>query len=439
MLTNYPELAPYLTYLIYLIPLVGFFIIYSWRHHKHSTTSHRQQQQSAAAGLTEPASLHPVIDPARCLGSGACVSACPEGNVIGMIKRKGQLINPSNCIGHGACKAACPHDAITLVFGSARRGVDIPNVKPNFETNVPGLFIAGELGGMGLIRNAIEQGRQAMDSIRKYKKGKAPLDVVIIGAGPSGLSATLGARQYKLKCKTIEQEELGGTVAHFPRGKLVMTQPATLPLIGKVKFRETTKEKLLEFWRSVEDKTGIEINYGERMETITQTKSGFLVKTSKGEYNTRTVLLAIGRRGTPRKLGVPGEENTKVVYRLVDPEQYRGQHVLVVGGGDAALEAATSISEEPDTTVTISYRSESFSRAKPGNRDKVAHAAESGKLNVLMKSNVKEVTTDKVIIEQEGKTHTLANDGIIVCAGGILPIGFLKELGIEIDTKYGTA
>ena len=439
MIIKYAELSPYLTYLIYLVPLLGFFIIYSWRHHRHSNASNRQQQESLAAGLGEPASLHPVIDPSRCLGSGACVSACPEGNVIGMIKRKGQLINPSNCIGHGACKAACPHDAITLVFGSARRGVDIPNVQPSFETNVPGLFIAGELGGMGLIRNAIEQGRQAMDSIRKHRKGKARLDVVIIGAGPSGLSATLGAKQYKLKYKTIEQEELGGTVAHFPRGKLVMTQPAMLPLIGKMKFRETTKEKLLEFWHSVEKKTGIEIDYGERMDTITQTDSGFLVKTTRGEYNTRTVLLAIGRRGTPRKLGAPGEEHSKVVYRLVDPEQYRGQHVLVVGGGDAALEAATSIAEEPGTTVSLSYRSGSFSRAKPKNRDKVAQAAESGKLNLLMKSNVKQITADEVVIDQDGSIHTLPNDGIIVCAGGILPTGFLKELGIEIETKYGTA
>lgn len=428
-----------LVWLVYLAPLIFFFLLYLWRHRKRHITSVRQQEESKAAGLTEPASLHPVINPSLCLGSGACVTACPEGNIIGMIRRKAELINPSNCIGHGACKAVCPHDAITLVFGTAKRGVDIPYVKPDFETNVPGLFIAGELGGMGLIRNAIEQGRQATDSIRKYKKGKAPLDVVIIGAGPAGLSATLGAKQHKLRYKTIEQEALGGTVAHFPRGKLVMTQPATLPIIGKVKFRETSKEKLLEFWHSVVKKTGIKINFSERMDNITQSGSGFIVKTSKGEYHTRTVLLTIGRRGTPRKLGVPGEENCKVVYRLVDPEQYRGQHVLVVGGGDAALEAATSIADETGTTVTLSYRSESFSRAKPKNREKVAHAAETGKLNLLMKSSVKQITEKEVTLEQEGKLHKLKNDGIIVCAGGILPTGFLKEIGITIETKYGTA
>ncbi len=304
---------------------------------------------------------------------------------------------------------------------------------------MPGLFIAGELGGMGLIRNAIEQGRQAMDSVRKYKKGKAPLDVVIIGAGPAGLSATLGAKLHKLKSVTIEQEALGGTVAHFPRGKLVMTQPATLPVIGKVRFRETSKEKLLEFWQSAVRNTGIKINFRERMDSITQAATYFDVKTNKAEYRTRAVLLAIGRRGTPRKLGVPGEEHCKVVYRLADPEQYRNQHVLVVGGGDAALEAATSIADEPGTTVTLSYRSESFSRAKPKNRDKVARAAESGRLSLLMKSSVKEITDKEVLIEKDGELHKIKNDGIIVCAGGILPTGFLKELGITIETKHGTA
>lgn len=415
------------------LPLLIYLIRYS---HK-AQVAQVKLNENIQSGLTEPASLHPVIDPNLCLGAGACVPACPEGDVIGLIRRKAELINPTKCIGHGACARACPHGAISLVFGTEKRGIDIPNVKPNFETNVPGLFIAGELGGMGLIGNAIEQGRQAMDSIRKRKVKGKDCDVLIVGAGPAGFSATLGAMKHNLRYKTIEQDSLGGTVFQFPRGKLVMTRPVNLPIVGKVKFRETTKEKLLEFWESVKNKTGAQFSFGERMETISPKGKGFDVKTSRGSYHTGSVLLAIGRRGTPRKLGVPGEDQSKVVYRLIDPEQYRNQHVLVVGGGDAALEAACSIAEESGTTVSISYRSDSFSRAKEKNRQRVADLEAAKKLKLILPSTVKEIYKDRVEIDKEGEVVTIKNDGVIVCAGGILPTPFLKEIGIKVETKHG--
>jgi thioredoxin reductase len=222
-----------------------------------------------------------------------------------------------------------------------------------------------------------------------------------------------------------------------------MTQPAVLPIIGKVNFRETTKEKLMAFWEKVVADTGLKINCNERMESIKPDGDGYIVTTNKGTskntYKTKNVLLTIGRRGTPRKLGVPGEELPKVVYRLIDAEQYRNQKVLVVGGGDSALEAATSIADEPGTHVTISYRSEAFSRAKEKNRQKVEAAVAAGKLTTLMKSNTKEITKDKVILDQEGERIEIDNDAIIVSAGGILPISMLKELGIEVETKHGAA
>lgn len=415
-------------------------IIYISRHRRRDRKNREIISNTVKSGLTEPASLHPVIDPSKCLGAGSCVVACPEGDILGMVRRKAALINPTRCIGHGACRTSCPHGAITLVFGTEKRGVDIPHIKPDFETNVPGLFIAGELGGMGLIRNAVEQGRQAMETIIKRKDKKADYDVVIIGIGPAGFSASLLAHDRKLRYITLEQEDsLGGTVFHFPRGKIVMTQPVKLPMVGKVRFRETTKEKLLAFWEEVKRKTGVKINFGERMETIKPNGKGFTVKTANNSYNTRNVLLTIGRRGTPRKLGVPGEEMSKVVYRLIDAEQYRNQHVLVVGGGDAALEAAMSIVKEPGTTVTLSYRSGAFSRAKEKNRNKVEAMCRDGRLNVMMSSNVQQIHEDKVVIEQDGKNKILPNNAIIVCAGGILPTPFLKEIGIEVDTKFGTA
>jgi thioredoxin reductase/Pyruvate/2-oxoacid:ferredoxin oxidoreductase delta subunit len=427
--------------LVYLLP---FALIWLWRTRHSRAATHRYRealQETEKAGLTEPASLHPLINRDLCIACNACAKACPEEDVLAVINDKVELINPTHCIGHGACKRACPVDAITLVFGTEKRGVDIPNVNPSFETNVPGIFIAGELGGMGLIRNAITQGRQAMDSIAKKGRSTDPqrLDVIIIGAGPAGFSASLGAMKHKLRAVTLEQESLGGTVSHYPRGKVVMTQPAELPLVGKVRFRETTKEDLMAFWEKIVEDTGLKVNCGEPMSTIEPDEDGYVVTTPKATYKSKNVLLTIGRRGTPRKLGVPGEELAKVVYRLIDPEQYRNQKVLVVGGGDSALEAATSIADEPGTHVTISYRSEAFSRAKEKNRQKVEAAIAAGKLTTLMKSTTKEITENKVILEQEGEVIELQNDAIIVSAGGILPTPMLKGLGITIETKHGTA
>ncbi len=407
----------------------------------------RQERESVAVrevairdNMTEPPSLHPVIDSLACIGCGACVEACPEQSVLGLIEGKAELVSPAKCIGHGACKAACPTDAIALVFGTETRGIDIPTLSPTFETNVPGLFIAGELGGMGLIRNAIEQGRQAVDSIRSLDGIGDPymLDLVIVGAGPAGFSASLAAMQHRLRFVTVEQDTLGGTVAHYPRGKLVMTAPVTLPVIGKVKMTETTKEELLSFWQGVERKTNVKINYRERMESVTPSEAGFVVRTSRDTYRCRAVLLTIGRRGTPRKLGVPGEELDKVYYRLVDPEQFRNRRVAVVGGGDSALEAATAIASQGDSDVSLVYRGPAFSRAKEQNRSRVQQQAGEGRIRLLLESQIEEIRPESIRVNERGATHEIPNDCVIVCAGGVLPTPFLRELGVQVETKRGS-
>ena len=433
------SISPILAF--YAAPLVAIWSAYAFSRRRAETRALAVRDEAIDAGLGEPTSLHPIIDPVLCIGCKACLKACPEGDILGLINNKAQLIEPSNCIGHGACKTACPRGAISLVFGTATRGIDLPVTSADFETNVPGLFIAGELGGMGLIRNAIEQGRQAMEAVEKRAKSSRHnmLDVCIVGSGPAGISASLSAMEKGLRFVTLEQDTLGGSVAHFPRGKVVMTAPAHLPIVGEMNFKEVSKETLLGFWNQVVRKTGLRISFQERVVAVEAASGGFTVKTTQSTYLTRSVLLAIGRRGTPRRLGVPGEDSPKVMYRLIDPEQFQGQHVLVVGGGDSALEAAASLAEQRGTRVTLSYRNAAFARAKTKNRQRVEDARAAKRLEVLLSSSVVRIGQDCVELAQDGRAMQKHNDAVIVCAGGILPTDFLKSMGIEIETKYGTA
>lgn len=425
----------------YLIPIL--LAATSVKMHLYFVRKRSQQSQAILkeaqeAGLTEPPSLHPVVDLSVCMGSGACVRACPE-KALGVINGKGVLINPSHCIGHGACAPACPVGAIKLVFGTAKRGIEIPAVNPDFETNVAGIFIAGELGGMGLIRNAIRQGTEAIASIARRPRNKADYDVVIVGAGPAGIASSLAAKEANLKYVTLEQEDsLGGTTYHYPRNKLVMTAPMKLPLVGEIKVREVSKEQLMEIWQKVLDKASPNIHFSERMEEILCEDGIFSLRTNKAIYRTASILLAIGRRGTPRKLGAAGEEQPKVVYRLIEPSQYQNRHVLVVGGGDSALEAALDIADEPGATVTLSYRGKAFDRVKPKNRDRLEEAITAGRLRQILESSVKEITPDAVYVKSGDKTLTLPNEAVIVCAGGELPTPMLKKIGIRVEAHYGT-
>lgn len=424
---------------VYLLPLLAVWAYVAGRRRINETRARSALAEAESTGLNQPPTLHPVIDEQFCIGCKACLRACPEGDILGLVDGRAKLVQPANCIGHGACAAACPMNAIDLVFGTAERGVDIPHVGQDFQTNVAGIYIAGELGGMGLIRNAIEQGKQAMDEIARQAGGSNDFDVVIVGAGPAGISASLTAKQHGLRAVTLEQEDFGGTVAHYPRGKVVMTAPVELPIYGKSNFRETTKEALLEFWRDVVAKTGLDIKYETRVDAVDQAPQGFRVRAGAETFETTCVLLAMGRRGTPRKLGVVGEDRSKVVYRLSDPEQYRGRNVLVVGGGDSALEAAASLAEMDGTGVTLSYRGDAFARAKPKNRARIESAHKAGRIEVHLGSDVTGIDEHEVKIAGTHGSLSLPNDVVIVCAGGILPVPFLKSIGIQVETKHGTA
>ena len=391
-------------------------------------------------GVHEPVSLYPYVDADRCISSGACIKACPEHDILGIKNGKATLINAAQCIGHGACFKACPVEAISLWIGTEKRGVDLPHVLPTFETNVKGIYIAGELGGMGLIRNAVTQGKEAMENIAKTIKNEsnASYDVIIVGAGPAGISASLAAKKAGLKVLTLEQDSLGGSVFTYPRSKIVMTHPMDLPLYGKVKLKETSKDELLNLWKKVLSKHNLNIIEKSKVENIKQFNNYFNVETLEGaSYTTQTVLLALGRRGTPRKLNVEGEMSQKVAYRLLDAELIKNKNILIVGGGDSAVESALLLAEK--NNVTISYRSEKFSRLKTKNSALINAAILEKKVTVIFNSKVNIIENENVTVSITNNIENvkIANDLVYIFAGGELPTEFLKKTGINVQTKYG--
>jgi thioredoxin reductase (NADPH) len=429
-----------LVYSVAFVLCIGVVAIYLRKKKKASDIVEGKIRKAKEEGLHEPVSLHPYIDVNSCIQTGACISACPERDILGIRNGKATIINASHCVGHGACFHACPTGAISLRIGTETRGVELPHVSQTFETNVPGIFIAGELGGMGLIKNAVEQGRQAVENLVRTvnKNHNADYDLIIIGAGPAGISGSLTAKKNGLKFLLLDQDTLGGTVFSFPRKKIVMTSPMDLPLYGKVKFYETTKAELLDLWQTVLKKNSITVRENSKIDSVVPEGEIFKVVTVTGEQlSAHRVLLAIGRRGTPRKLNVPGEMTEKVAYRLLEPEEISGKDIIVVGGGDSAVESALLLSEQ--NNVILSYRNEAFSRIKPLNSTALKKAEATGKVDVRLNTNVLSIGDDHVMLAngKDGEPLKIKNDLVYIFAGGELPTQFLEKAGIKITKRFG--
>ena len=393
-----------------------------------------------------PRAQHPHIDIAHCIGCAACVDACPEGLVLGVIAGKAAIVAPDHCIGHGLCAEACPVGAIEIVMASPRLAADLPALTAEHETNIPNLFVVGELGGLALIKNAVNQGRDCVDVLAErlaagVERGESGIfDVCVVGAGPGGISASLRAIERGLSYVTFEQDEVGGTVAKYPRQKLVMTSPVEFPLAGKFRKLEVSKEELLHFWRRTVTEAGLRVNASEAVTDIQRGPDGiFTVTTQRGRYHGRSVILALGRRGTPRKLDVAGEELPKVMYSLIDAEGYRNARIVVVGGGDSAVEAALGLAHQTGNRVTLSYRGAEFSRLKARNAQRL-HAAESeGRLQVIRDSRVVSITEGTVRLEVGGIERELPNDYVWIFAGGLPPSDFLARIGVQVGPRDLTA
>jgi thioredoxin reductase len=400
-------------------------------------------------GTDKPLAQHPQIDVQACIGCGSCIAACPEDGVLGLVDGVARVIHGARCIGHARCAVACPVAAIQVGLGELAKSPNLPLLSPAFETTVPGLFIAGELGGFALIRVAVEQGTRVVEEIaavlasnhdpqRTRPAGKGgDLDLLIVGAGPAGLAAALKATERGLRYLVIDQDDVGGTVRKYPRRKLTLTGPLAMPLHGRIKQQEFLKEELIEFWEKLIRDYKLKIRTGVRLTGVKGKANAFLAETSAGTVRARRVLLALGRRGTPRKLGVPGEEMEKVLYQLLDSASYNQTRLLVVGGGDSAVEAATALASQPGNMVTLAYRRGNFFRLKARNEERIRRFSDEGKLQLLLNTRVERIEPDSVLLVcgegSAAELQTLENDFVFIFAGGEPPYPLLRGMGVMLN------
>jgi thioredoxin reductase/Pyruvate/2-oxoacid:ferredoxin oxidoreductase delta subunit len=412
--------------------VVPYAISFRRRHHRDRA----RKAEAAALGVDRPAAQFPYIDPARCIGCGACVAACPEGDVLGVVGGTATVINGMRCVGHARCEEACPVGAIQVGLGDLKARADMPQVDDWNETDTPGLFLAGEVRGMALVRNAVAQGARVIERVAERAAGAQDagvLDVAIVGSGPAGISAALSATERGLSHVVLEQEaELGGSLLHYPRRKMVLLQPVDLPLHGRLSREEYQKEHFLELMEGLLREHRLDVRFGEKVAGVTRRDDGtFELRSPGGVTRARSVVLAVGRRGTPRKLGAPGEELPKVMYRLIDAESYRDQKLLVVGGGDSAVEAAIGLAQQPGNEVTLSYRREKLVRIKKKNEDRLAPLLASGRIRTAFGSQVVGITPGTVRLKTGDEVRELPNDYVFVFAGGEPPFDFLKACGVR--------
>ncbi len=427
---------------IAIVIVLAIVLPYAVRFHRRRMEDRKRLAEARKLGIHRPRAQYPYIDRTRCIGCGACVEACPEGDVLGLVGGQAVVINGLRCVGHGRCEEACPVGAIEVGLGDLKSRNDIPYTDEVGETTVPGLYLAGEIRGYALIRNALREGERVAKALveRLERYPPAPLDLVIVGAGPAGIATALTAKALNLKFVVLEQEhDLGGSLLHYPRKKLVLTQPVEIPHSGtKLTAPEYTKEELLEIFQEIVETHHLPIEYDHGVQSIQHRPTGLQIQVREGPVlNARTAVLAVGRRGTPRKLGVPGEHLPKVHYRLIDAQQYRGHRILVVGGGDSAVEAAIGLAREGYNRVWLSYRREKIVRARRRNVERLESLVAKGWVIPLMPSVVREIRPEEVELETPEGIQIIPNDYVFVLIGGDPPFDFLRACGVRFWAEIG--
>ncbi|HEX8107401.1 MAG TPA: NAD(P)-binding domain-containing protein [Kofleriaceae bacterium] len=379
--------------------------------------------------------LHSINDD-RCIGCEACVDVCPT-EVLDLVDHKVRVARFSDCVQCEQCANACPTQALVMYrAGAAPRMLTVPEIDEHFQTGVPGQYLIGEVAGKPLVKNAANLGRAVIEHIARDLAGKPgagadTLDVAIVGSGPGGLSAGLACIKHRLSCLVLEKEHvIASTVARYPKGKHFMAEPCSAQNVSYLPVFDGTKEQLVAAWTQLVQAVQLPIRLGEAVETVQRGDDGvFTIQTTVARYRARAVVLATGLRGKPRLLAVPGANLEKVQSLLDDPAEFAGEHALVVGGGDSAVEGAIALAEA-GATVTLSYRGDGFKRCKQGNQKRLAEMIAGQRLTVLLESNVTRFTPDAVTIackDRDGSREvTIPNQRAFVLIGADTPIAWLE-------------
>ncbi|MEZ6035950.1 MAG: NAD(P)-binding domain-containing protein [Planctomycetota bacterium] len=424
----------------------------AWQRHverRRQREALRERAELASAARAATPLQVPVIDLDRCLGCGTCVRECPENGVLALVHGQAAVVNAAGCVGHARCVSECPVGAVTLSRGDLSQRDDVPALDAELQAvGVPGLFLVGEVTARSLIRTATAHGTRVAASVaQRVRRGDdGVLDAVIVGAGPGGLACALACRERGLEFELLDQEPVvGGAVAKYPRRKLVLTDEVALPLHGALPKREYLKEELVELWQGLAERHDLPFCGGVAFERVERHDDGtFTVHSDGAPRRARSVVLAIGRRGRPRRLGVPGEELPHVAFGLLDAAAHRGRRCVVVGGGDSAVEAALALAEQPDTAVTIVYRQEAFFRLRSKNRQRLDEQRAAGALEVLLSAEVASIADDHVEVVQHAGGGAavmlqLACDDVLVLIGGEAPFAQLQKSGVSFDAALVAA
>lgn len=381
--------------------------------------------------------LHSINDD-RCIGCEACIDACPT-EVLDLVDHKVKVARFGDCVQCEQCANACPTQALVMYReGTTPRMLTVPELDDHFQTAVPGQYLIGEVAGKPLVKNAANLGRAVIEQIARDLAGrpsvaKDVLEVVIVGSGPGGLSAGLTCLKRKMSFLVLEKEHvISSTVSRYPKGKHFMAEPCSAQNVSFLPVFDATKEDLVAAWQKVVDEVKMPIRLGEAVDKVIRGDDGiFQVKTTVGTYKARTVVLATGLRGKPRLLAVPGANLEKVAALLDDPVEFAGQDVLVVGGGDSAVEGAMSL-VDAGARVTLSYRGDGFKRCKQGNQKRLAELVASQRVTLHLESNVTKFTEGEVSLKlKDGQVVTQPNQRAFVLIGADTPVAWLEANNVR--------